>query len=110
MDNYWFGYKMIKMASSLIRNSGKHNQLVAECNCLLLKLPSDDYILHDMGLRVIVQEQQKVNGIKLSGYKTIKIEGLSTDPIDFWDDYKLEKFYSKLSLLLMMIYERKENL
>ncbi len=110
MDNYWFGDKMNIMASSLLKNSDHHNQLVTECNNLLLKLPSDDYILHDMGLRIIVQTPQKKKGSKLSENKIIKIQGLSTDPIDFWSDYKLEKFYSKLSLILMLIYESKENL
>jgi len=95
------------MASSLLKNSDKHNHLVTECNNLLVKLPSDDYILHDMGVRIIVQPENKEKGNKLSKNRIIKIQGLSTDPIDYWDDYKLEKFYSKLSLVLMLIYESK---
>ncbi|HSA75123.1 MAG TPA: hypothetical protein VLE21_02935 [Candidatus Nitrosocosmicus sp.] len=93
------------MASPLLKSSERHYQLVAECNHLLLRLPRNDYILHDMGLRIVVRGQEKPKGNSSYENKTIKIQGLSTDPIDFWDDYKLEKFYSKLSLILMSIYE-----
>jgi hypothetical protein len=58
-----------------------------------------------MGVRIIVRGQKKLKSDSLSDSKAIKIEGLSTGPIDFWDDHKLEKFYSKLSLILMSIYE-----
>ena len=95
------------MASSLLKNTEKHDRLVAQCNYLLLKLPGDDYILHDMGIRIIVEEQINEKGNKTSRHKTFKIQGLSTDPIDYWDDYKLERFYYKLSLILMKIYETK---
>ncbi|VFJ12717.1 hypothetical protein [Candidatus Nitrosocosmicus franklandus] len=93
------------MASSLLRSSERHKRLVTECNYLLLRLPINDYILHDMGLRIVVREQERPvrNGLEES--KEIKIEGLSTGPIDYWDDFKLEKFYSKLTLILMNIYE-----
>ena len=97
------------MASSLLNSTKKHNQLVAHCNYLLLKLPGDDYILHDMGIRIIVEEQVNEKGNKTSRHKTFKIQGLSTDPIDYWDDNKLEKFHSKLSQILMMIYETEVN-
>ena len=95
------------MASSLLKNTEKHNRLVAQCNYLLSKLPGDDYILHDMGIRIIIQEHEKEKGDRVSRSKIIRIQGLSTDPIDYWDDRKLEKFYSKLSLILMKIYETK---
>jgi hypothetical protein len=93
------------MASPLLKSSERHYQLVTECNYLLLRLPINDYILHDMGLRIAVRGQENPKGNSSYEDKAIKIQGLSTDPIDFWDDYKLEKFYSKLSLILMIIYE-----
>ena len=97
------------MASSLLRNTEEHTRLVARCNYLLLKLPSDDYILHDMGIKIIIQEVGNEKSDKVSRDKTIKIQGLSTDPIDYWDDCKLKKFHTKLSLILMMIYESQIN-
>ena len=93
------------MASSLQNSSHRHDQLVSECNYLLSRLPSNDYLLHDMGLRIVVSGQEKLKGNRLYENRAIKIEGLSTGPIDFWDDCKLEKLYSKLSLILMNIYE-----
>ena len=97
------------MASSLLRNTEEHTRLVARCNYLLLKLPSDDYILHDMGIKIIIQEVGNEKSYNVSRDKTIKIQGLSTDPIDYWDDFKLKKFHTKLSLILMMIYESQIN-
>ena len=44
------------------------------------------------------------------GFKKIKIEGLSNDPIDFWDDIKLEKMYSKLCLIITRLYEMETTL
>jgi hypothetical protein len=93
------------MASSLLKRSERHGQLVFECNYLLARLPSNDYLLHDLGLRIIVRGQKKLKSNSLGDSKAIKIEGLSTGPIEFWDDHKLEKFYSKLSFILMSIYE-----
>ena len=105
MDIYRFCNKLVEMTLPLLNSSERHFQLVTECNYLLFRLPSNDYILHDMGLRIVVRGQEKPQGINSYEHKAIKIQGLSTDPIDFWDDYKLEKFYSKLSLILMSIYE-----
>jgi hypothetical protein len=93
------------MASSLLRYSERHNFLVSECNYILYRLPENDYILHDMGLRIVVKNKAYSRRNTLAGNKIIKIDGLSTDPIDFWDDKKLEVFYSKLSLIMMRLYE-----
>lgn len=93
------------MASSLLKNSERHNYLVSECNYLLLQLPENEYILHDLGLRIVVKHAINSERGTSCGFKKIKIEGLSTDPIDLWDDIKLEKMYSKLCLIMTRLYE-----
>lgn len=93
------------MPSALTRNSNRHNFLVSQCNELFLQLPQGEYILHDMGLKLNVKDRKGDGTVTPELNRTVQIFGLSTDPIDYWDDTKLEKLYSKLSLLLMRLYE-----
>lgn len=98
------------MASSLLKSSERHDYLVSECNYLFLQLPENEYILHDLGLRIVVKHTINSERGAFCEFKKIKIEGLSTDPIDFWDDIKLEKMYSKLCLIITRLYEMEINL
>lgn len=93
------------MASALTRNSTRHSFLVAECNRLFVKLPEGEYTFHDMGLKVNVNNSNGKVVLAASLNKAIKISGLSTDPIDHWNENKLEKLFSKLSFLLMRLHE-----
>jgi len=70
-----------------------------------MKLPEGEYTFHDMGLKVDVSDSYGKGDLAGSLKRVVRISGLSTDPIDYWDDKKLEKLYSKLSFLLMKIYE-----
>jgi hypothetical protein len=93
------------MASTVARNSYKHAFLVSECNNLFLKLPPGEYTFHDMGLKVNVNDYEGKSDQVTNLNKDVQISGLSTDPIDYWSDNKLEKLFSKLSFLLMRLYE-----
>lgn len=93
------------MAYTLSKNSSKHDFLVAQCDELFSKLPPNEYIFHDLGLKVEIDNFVLKNGIIKRLKTNVKISGLSSDPIDYWDDVKLEKLYTKLAYLLMRLYE-----
>ena len=95
------------MTSTLAKKTIRHALLVSECNNLFLQLPSNEYLFHDLGLKIVISDSTESVNNGLHQKKMVRINGLSSDPIDYWDEIKLERMYSKLVYLLMRLYEMK---
>lgn len=107
IDNYWKIELTNIMASTLAKKTIRHAILVSECNNLFLQLPSNEYLFHDLGLKIVITDSTESFKDGLHQKKSVRINGLSSDPIDYWDETKLERMYSKLVYLLMRLNEMK---